>query len=218
MQSVYASIGSVVERGQVLAEIESNESLLPYSVTAPIRGVITNRVANAGEQTAGRPLFTITDTSALWAELAVFPSDRRRVQVGAMVVVSAADGAGTNREGKVAWLNPNAESNQSVLARVVLDNSDGAFLPGSYVTGEIQVAEHAVPLAVRRSGVQAFRQFDVVFEKIGDTYEVRMLDLGRKDVQWVEVLGGLEAGARYVSANSYLVKADIEKTGASHDH
>ena len=33
-----------------------------------------------------------------------------------------------------------------------------------------------------------------------------------------QVLGGLQAGARYVAANSYLIKADIEKSGASHDH
>ena len=32
------------------------------------------------------------------------------------------------------------------------------------------------------------------------------------------VQGGIEAGALYVTANSFLVKADIEKSGASHDH
>jgi cobalt-zinc-cadmium efflux system membrane fusion protein len=45
-----------------------------------------------------------------------------------------------------------------------------------------------------------------------------MLDLGRRDSDRIEVLGGLEAGTRYVTTNSYLLKADIEKSGASHDH
>jgi membrane fusion protein, heavy metal efflux system len=45
-----------------------------------------------------------------------------------------------------------------------------------------------------------------------------MLELGRADATRVEVLAGLEAGARYVTQNSYLIKADIEKSGASHDH
>jgi cobalt-zinc-cadmium efflux system membrane fusion protein len=35
---------------------------------------------------------------------------------------------------------------------------------------------------------------------------------------WTEVLGGLEPGERYVTENSFLIKADIEKSGASHDH
>jgi membrane fusion protein, heavy metal efflux system len=75
-----------------------------------------------------------------------------------------------------------------------------------------------VPLAVKKAALQPFRDFTVVFEQVGDTYEVRMLELGEEQLEWVEVLGGLKPGARYVSENSYLIKADIEKSGASHDH
>ena len=45
-----------------------------------------------------------------------------------------------------------------------------------------------------------------------------MLDLGSQDSEWVEVLSGLEPGTVYVTMNSDLIKADIEKSGASHDH
>jgi cobalt-zinc-cadmium efflux system membrane fusion protein len=58
----------------------------------------------------------------------------------------------------------------------------------------------------------------VVFARFDDFYEVRMLELGRRNRDWVEVLGGIESGTRYVTENSYLIKADIEKSGASHDH
>ncbi|MGK0261323.1 MAG: cobalt-zinc-cadmium efflux system membrane fusion protein, partial [Candidatus Azotimanducaceae bacterium] len=200
-----------------LAQIESNESLKTYSVTAPITGVVTARRVNPGEQTNGRELFTIMDTSDVWAELAVFPTDLPRVNPGQRVKVNLAAG-GLQREGVISLLNTTAESNRSVLARVVLDNSDGVLVPGAILTGEIQVAEHQVPLAVKRTGLQSFRDFTVVYALIEDEYEVRMLDLGRQDGEWIEVLGGLEAGTRYVTLNSYLVKADIEKSGASHDH
>jgi len=82
----------------------------------------------------------------------------------------------------------------------------------------VTIAEHAVPLAVRRAGIQGFRDFQVVFARFGDTYEVRMLELGISDAEWVEVSGGLSAGTEYVTGNSFLIKADIEKSGASHDH
>ena len=75
-----------------------------------------------------------------------------------------------------------------------------------------------VALAVKRSALQTFREFTVAFEQVGDAYEVRMLELGRQDETWAEVLGGLQTGATYVTDNSYLIKADIEKSGASHDH
>jgi cobalt-zinc-cadmium efflux system membrane fusion protein len=53
---------------------------------------------------------------------------------------------------------------------------------------------------------------------VGDTYEVRMLELGVNDGEMVEVLNGLKPDTPYVSGNSFLIKADIEKSGASHDH
>jgi cobalt-zinc-cadmium efflux system membrane fusion protein len=87
-----------------------------------------------------------------------------------------------------------------------------------YVTGTISVAEFAVPLAVRRTGLQTFRDFTVVYAQFDDQYEVRMLELGREDDQWAEVLGGLEPGTHYVTTNSYVLKADVEKAGAAHDH
>jgi cobalt-zinc-cadmium efflux system membrane fusion protein len=217
IESVRVSVGDAVKQGQALAVIESNESLRSYTISAPIDGIVTERTASSGEQTDGRRLFTIMDTSSVWAELAVFPSDRGRVVAGVPVTIQS-PGGGAKHEGPVSLLNAVAESNQSVLARVVLDNTDGAFVPGMYVTADIRIAEHAVPLAVKREGLQSFRDFTVVYAQIGDEYEVRMLKLGRQDGEWIEVLGGLEPGTRYVTSNSYLIKADVEKSGASHDH
>ena len=217
IESVAVSLGDAVVKGQQLARVESNESLRSYTINAPIGGVVGERAANPGEQTGGRRLFTILDTSTVWAELAVFPADRSRVQVGAPVAVQSADGQPI-KTGQVGRFNIAAEANQSVLALAELDNSDRMLVPGMYVVGEILVAEHGVPLAVKRSGLQSFRDFTVVYALTGDEYEVRMLELGRQDAEQVEVLGGLEPGIRYVTTNSYLVKADIEKSGASHDH
>ena len=217
IQSVHVSAGDTVRAGQSLATIESNESLNSYTLTAPIGGIVTERAANPGEQTEGRQLFTIVDTSTVWVELAVFPSNRSRVREGARVAVRGTAGE-MEWEGVISRMSTIAQPNQSVLARVVLDNADGALVPGTHVTGDIEIAEHHVPLAVKRTGLQSFRDFTVVYAQIGDEYEVRMLELGRQDAEWIEVLGGLDAGTRYVTTNSYLVKADIEKSGASHDH
>ncbi len=217
IQSVDVSLGETVRQGRILATVESNESLNPYTINAPIAGVVTERVANAGEQTGGRRLFTIVDTSSVWADLAVFPGDRSRLRVGANVTVAPATG-GPASAGTISQISVLAEANQAVTARVVLGNSDGSWVPGTYVTAQVQVAEHAVPLAVRRSGLQSFRDFTVVYAQVGDEYEVRMLRLGRQAGEWAEVLGGLEPGTRYVTENRYVLKADIEKSGASHDH
>ena len=217
IRSVHVMPGETVTEGQLLATVESNESLQSYPINTPISGAVTERIANPGEQTAGRRLFTIVDTSSVWAELAVFPGDRDRVQLGSQVTVTPASG-GAPMEGTVSYLDVFSAANQSVSARVVFDNSDGSLTPGTFVTAVVKVADHQVPLAVRRSALQTFRDFTVVYAQIGDEYEVRMLELGRASGDWAEVLGGLDPGTRYVTENSYVLKADIEKSGASHDH
>lgn len=217
IRSVRKRLGDTVRSGEALAVIESNESLQTYTVSAPIGGVITERNANEGEQTAERALFTIVDPNVVWAELSVFQRDRARVRPGATVAVKATD-SDVTVTGRVDRVDVQAGANQMVTARVTLDNPQGELLVGSFVTAEVAVAKHEVPLAVKTSGLQPFRDFTVVFERIENTYEVRMLELGKRYGEWVEVLGGLEPGAQYVVENSYLIAADIGKSGASHDH
>lgn len=217
IRSVEVALGETVREGKTLARIDSNESLRLYTIDAPIAGVVTERNANPGEQTGGRTLFTIVDTSTVWVDLALPLSDRPRVPAGAKVTLTPTTG-GPAAEGAISQINVLADANQMVKARVALDNSDGAWVLGTFVTAEIRVAEHEVPLAVKRTGLQSFRDFTVVYAQVGDEYEVRMLELGREAGDWVEVLGGLKPGTRYVSENSYVLKADIEKSGASHDH
>ena len=101
---------------------------------------------------------------------------------------------------------------------MVLDNAAGTLAPGTYVTAEAKIARHDVPLAVRRGALQGFRDSSVVYVQVGDQYEVRMLELGRSGGGWVEVLGGLEPGSIYVTENSYVLKAEVEKDGSVHHH
>ena len=57
-----------------------------------------------------------------------------------------------------------------------------------------------------------------VFVKEGEEYRFAPLTLGRSDGKYIEVISGIRAGQEYVSKNSYLIKADIEKSEAEHEH
>jgi len=223
IQKVSKSVGDAVQAGDRLAVVESNDSLQSYNVTSPISGVVLERDANPGEFAGNGPLFVIADFTKLWVELAVFPRDLARLRVGQPVTLSGVDGGDIQASGQIVRIAPAEGAGRGTLsgvytARVALDNASGQWTPGLFARGEVRIGAAEVPLAVKRSGLQAFRDFTVVFELIGETYEVRMLELGRQDSTHVEVLGGIEPGARYVSENSYLIKADIDKSGASHDH
>ncbi len=218
VREVRKTVGDSVQAGEVLAVIESNESLQPYQLRAPISGRITRRTANTGEVSGDRPIFEIADTRQVVAEFNVFPRHIPLVSEGQQVTVHALE-AETAQAGTMDVLSSVADPvTQTTIARVRLDNAQGLWRPGMAVTGKVVVSRREVPLAVKNSSLQAFRDFTVVFAKVGDTYEVRMLELGATDGLFTEVLGGLKPGAPYVVENSFLIKADIEKSGASHDH
>jgi cobalt-zinc-cadmium efflux system membrane fusion protein len=84
--------------------------------------------------------------------------------------------------------------------------------------GRVTINAVQVPLAVRTEALQRFRDFTVVFANYGEDYEVRMLELGRKSPEWTEVLSGIKPGTPYAAKGAFLIRADIEKSGASHDH
>tara|TARA_R110000796_G_scaffold252318_1_gene386066 strand:+ start:3339 stop:4592 length:1254 start_codon:yes stop_codon:yes gene_type:complete len=211
-------LGDKVNKGQVLMTIESNESLKPYDIKSPISGFITQQIANSGEQTNSRELLTIKDINQTIVKLAVYPSDYSKVSLGTPVIIESHDNL-PPIAGKVSLIEPEVRSDQARMAWVTLpQHQSERFLEGSFVKASIETASFDVPLAVKKIGLQSFRDFTVVYAKVGDEYEVRMLELGRSNATWVEVLGGLPVGTEYVTENSYIIKADIEKSGASHDH
>jgi cobalt-zinc-cadmium efflux system membrane fusion protein len=75
VKSVTKAIGDQVVAGDVLAVVESNESLQTYEIKAPHSGLVTERAATVGAVTGDAPLFVLTDLSTVWVELNVFPSD-----------------------------------------------------------------------------------------------------------------------------------------------
>lgn len=217
VRSVAVRIGDTVKAGQTLATIESNESLQVYAVKAPIVGVITQRATNPGESAGSDSLFEIADFRSVRAELNVFPRDRARLKLGYPVQVSAADGAATG-SGVIGFVSPAGSVGQALVVRVLLDNAQGHWTPGQFVNAQVAVSESPAALVVPLTALQTFRGWDVVFVVEGERYQAQPVELGRRDRTHVEVLSGLISGARIVTANSWLVKADIEKSGASHDH
>jgi membrane fusion protein, heavy metal efflux system len=211
-------IGDRVQKGEVVARVESSQSLQTYAIPAPMLGVVTERRANVGDVAADQPLYVISDTTQVHAELFMFPGDAERVRVGQPVEIRSVSGGLTSRS-QVEVLLPTADLNtQALLAHVELPNQNAQWRPGMGVEGSIVVSRQKVPLAVRTRALQRFREFTVVYAKVGETYEVRMLELGRQTAEWTEVLGGLEPGTEYVTDNAFLIRADVEKSGAAHDH
>lgn len=216
--TVTKQVGDFVRRGELLARIESSESLQTYPVYSTVSGVVAERGGNPGDMTGGEPLYVITNPSATTVVFNIFPRDLGIVRPGMRVEVEAQDGRAVGATTLGQYLSEGNSEAGTALIRAAIPNRGGWIRPGMTMRGRVAVNQESVPLAVRTEGIQPFRDFEVVYAKYGNEYEVRMLELGRRGAEYTEVLSGIEPGTPYVTQGSFLVRADVEKSGASHDH
>jgi cobalt-zinc-cadmium efflux system membrane fusion protein len=218
VRRVEAGVGDDVRAGQTLAVVESNISLSNYAVTAPFAGTVLARNAAPGDLAGDTALFEIADLSSVWVDLHLFGADAQHITPGLPVAVERlSDGVrATTRLDRV--LPGTATASQSTVARATIANGDRRWRTGAAVRARVTVSVEPVALLVPLAALQRLRDWDVVFIRVGETYEVRPLELGRRDGVNVEVLSGIAEGDEVVVGQSYLIKADIEKSGASHDH
>jgi cobalt-zinc-cadmium efflux system membrane fusion protein len=219
VRAVHKRLGDPVARGDLLATIESNESLQSFELRAQIAGTVIAKDVAPGEfVSTDRVLFEVADLDDVWVDLDVYRRDFARLRVGQPARIDAGDG-GPPAPTRLAYLSPiGAIDSQTLLARAVLPNPDRSWRPGLFVTAEVEVGANDVAVAVTADALQRIRDWDVVFLADGNRFEAQPVELGHSDGTRVEVTSGLAAGQRYVSAGSFILKAEAGKTGATHDH
>jgi cobalt-zinc-cadmium efflux system membrane fusion protein len=194
-------------------------ALARYEIRAPFDGSIVEKHIAVGEAVKeDATIFVIADLSTVRAEVTIYAKDLKAIREGHVVTVRS-DVTGSQATGRLAHVGPLVgEQTRAARAHVLIPNPDGRWRPGLFVTVHTVEEETTVPVTVTADALQQFRDWDVVFIQVGDLFEVRPVKLGRRDRDRVEVVSGLSAGERYVSKNSYILKAELEKAGATHDH
>ena len=201
---VTKAVGDYVKKGQLLARIESSESLQIYPVYSPVSGVVAERNANVGNVAIDQPIYVITDPGQTTVVFNIFPRDLGTIRPGQKVDIETLDGQPIAASVLGGYLPEGNAAAGTALVRAGLPNRDGRWRPGMALHGRVTVNAVTVPLAVRTEALQRFRDFTVVFANFGEDYEVRMLELGRKTPEWTEVLSGIKPGTRYAAKGAFL--------------
>jgi cobalt-zinc-cadmium efflux system membrane fusion protein len=193
--------------------------LTRYEIRSPISGMVTDKQISTGQLIReDADIFVVADLSTVWAETMVYANDINTIKAGQQVTVKAS-AFDAQSVGTVSYIGALVgEQSRTTVARVVLQNPKGLWRPGLPVNVELISEEVEVPLAVSLEGLQTLGDWNVVFGRYGDVLEARPLKLGRRDNKYAEVLGGLLPSEKYAARNSFLVKAELGKASASHDH
>ena len=217
IEKVYVQLGDQVSKGQPLLKVKNVNSLQSYIIKSPGKGEVTFHEASVGNRTANDPILKITDLSKVWVNLSAFPENVERMKKGQTVSVYDLHHH-EKQKGKIIYVSPSMTGGHIARARALIDNSEGHWRPGMHVKSDIITNTTEASVAVKKTALQTFRDFTVVFAKFDNTFEMRPLELGKSDGEYVEVLAGLKPDTEYATTNSFIIKADILKSGASHDH
>ncbi len=215
VREVRKRIGDRAEKGDILAIVESNQSLTPYELKAPLAGTVIDRQTTLGEYVSEqKPAFVIADLSTVWVDFSVYRRDLGRVRVGDQILIDPADG-GPKIEAKISYLSPvGSGETQSAPARAVVPNAEQRLRPGLFATGRLTLSAKKVAVAVKSSALQTLENRTVVFVRDGEKFQARDVETGGRDQEFVEVTFGVLEGDLYAAQNSFIVKAELAKGGA----
>jgi cobalt-zinc-cadmium efflux system membrane fusion protein len=196
-------------------------NLNSYELRAPFDGMVVEKHISLGQSVKpDSVLFTVSDLTTVWAEVAVPASDLGNVRVGENVVVKAsAFNAKVN--GKVAYVGSLlGAQTRTATARIVLANPNTAWRPGMFVNVDVETSsdQREVPVAVNASGVQTVENKPTVFVRVPGGFTAQPVKLGRADATNVEVNAGLTTGQEYAAAGSFVIKAELGKSSEGDEH
>jgi cobalt-zinc-cadmium efflux system membrane fusion protein len=217
VEKVHVRLGDEIKKGQILLTLTNTKTLQRYVVRSVAAGVVTKRATNPGDRADQQMLLTITDLSQVWVNMSAFPESIEQLKIGQKVTVYDLH-QHEKVIGKISYIAPVMTGGHIARARTVIDNKSGHWRPGMHIKADISITEKVVPVAVRLRAIQTYMSKPTVFVKHADTFEPHSVVLGIQDNEFVEIISGLPKGANYVTDNSFLIKADLLKSSAGHDH
>ncbi len=221
VKEVRKHIGDHIRKGEVLAVIESNESLAPYEVKSLIAGTVTDKHLTLGEViTDDSHAFTIADLSSVWVNLSVYQKDLPHIKIGQKVVISAGPDS-PETTGSISYISPLLdEATRTATVRVVLSNPEGYWRPGLFINGLVVINSVEVEVLVPKTAIEAIDDQKVVFVQTPEGFIPQQVTVGRNSKTHVEIRSGLSPGQKFVTKGGFTLKAELAKSSfeSGHEH
>jgi RND family efflux transporter MFP subunit len=171
-------------------------------VRAPFAGIVAERLVSTGDYvTRGMKIATVVRIDPVRVELTVPEQYLSLVKAGQAVRLSVDAYPGEVFTAKVRFVSPALKTNQRALTvEAIAENVDNRLKPGLFVTALLQQPSPAPALLVPASAVETVAGTSRVFVLAGDKVEERIVTIGEKSGDGVELATGIKAGER-VAAN-----------------
>lgn len=196
-----------------------------YILKAPISGVISKKDLVIGENVqSASQLFTIDQLDQLWLEFIVPNAEIVGLSPNQKIEFKSLQ---TDKIYKavIQTLNIEADAQTGRLqVRAKVQSSTAELRPNLMVNVLLPQPSDSTALRILQSAVQNVNGKNVIFVATQQGQQVEFhptpIKLGQssKDSQYIEVLSGLNQGQKYAAQGSFLLKSELEKGEASHEH
>lgn len=183
---------------------------------APFSGIVLEKTVLDGAYiTPGMNLYKIADLSSVWILADVYEYEVPLVRVGQKALVTLPYYSGEALSAAVNYIYPVLDpATRTVKVRLTVHNPGLMLKPDMFTNVDIAVASGmrlSIPTeAVLDSGLRQI----VYVEKTRGLYEMRVVKLGIRTDQYVEVLKGVRKGERVVTSGNFLIDSESQlRTG-----
>ena len=197
-----------------------------FVIRAPIPGMISQKDIVVGENVQlADQLFVIENLKDLWLEFNLPNTSNIQLQVG-QILNFKTNGSDQNYQAKVQTLNSQADLQTGRLqVRAKVTTQADVLRPNVLVNVFVTDAQAKTALRVQKKALQQVEGKPVVFviesEEKGQVHlKAQLIEVGvsSQDGQWLEVISGLTEGQKYIADGSFLLKSELEKDEAGHEH
>ncbi|MEY2794627.1 MAG: hypothetical protein RIR10_343, partial [Planctomycetota bacterium] len=203
-----------------------------YAIRAAIDGVVVQREVTLGELVGPdrEYLMVLADATKLWVLADVPEAKLLRIHAGAKawISVGSLSEAGSKRfEGAVAFISPFVDpTTRTAQVRIEVPMAELGLRPGMFAQAEIVEMDPGEPspapvVAVPEDAIQTVEGGPSLFVPVDgepNTYAKRAVTIGRAVGGLVPVFSGLVEGELFVSEGTFILKADLGKGAAAHEH
>jgi RND family efflux transporter MFP subunit len=196
---------------ELAASEATRRSLTFHAFHTPVNGVVLEKKALEGMRfMPGEVLYQIADLSSVWVVADVFEQDIALVKAGSRTQVKVNAYPDKSFEGTVDLVYPTLNpATRTVPVRMEIANPNGLLKPAMFANVEIPVAGKGEVLTVPVSAVIDSGTRQVVLVQLAPgRFEPRVVRLGGRGENYVEVLEGVAEGEQVVISANFLIDAE----------
>ncbi|MDG1573385.1 efflux RND transporter periplasmic adaptor subunit [Robiginitalea sp. M366] len=191
-----------------------------FPVFATVSGTVTEVLAASGDYVkAGQPIARLSNLATVWVELDAYERQMDRFRVGQPVQIQTDARPGSTFEARISFIDPILDTrSRTVTVRATLENPQGLFKPGMFVTGNVDTGEStgAQGLTIPASAVLWTGERSLVYVKPRPdqpVFEMREVYLGERIGEHYAIVKGLAGGEEIVAHGAFTVDAAAQLQG-----